>query len=250
MQSAFKSSTMSQTSSAESALPRVSKKGTLIEKLPTSRPRTISHCLAAARQWEMVRGLDVGSFSIKVPFFDTRGRALSALDVCDIVEDLKALCISRGWRHHQESIDLSELGFVAEDASLEVDSLLDLTSARRCALSVVIPIYNRRIQLPYFLESLLAQRVTAPYELILVDDGSTDGSAEVAMNLLTTIPDGVSAKLLRTRRKRPYVPGTFSFGAGRAREAGVRSCRGDRFVFLDPDQLIDVDCLPDNLDWG
>jgi glycosyltransferase involved in cell wall biosynthesis len=202
-------------------------------------------------QWETLRRLAVEeSFSINVPFFDGRGRAISALDVCDAVENLKAICISRGLRHQQEPVDLSALGFEAEDASLEFDTLLDRTSAGHCALSVVSPIYNRCTQMPYFLESLLTQRVAAPYEVILVDDGSTDGSAEVALTLLTRVPEGVSVKLLKARRRRPYVPGTFSFGAGRARELGVRKCRGDRVVFLDPDQLIDVACLQEHLDWG
>ena len=44
--------------------------------------------------------------------------------------------------------------------------------------SVVIPVYNVKDYLPKCIDSVLAQDFT-DYEVILIDDGSTDGSASV-----------------------------------------------------------------------
>lgn len=48
-------------------------------------------------------------------------------------------------------------------------------------VSIVIPIYNEEQSLPQLLERTLAacQRLKQPYELILVDDGSVDNSANL-----------------------------------------------------------------------
>ena len=49
--------------------------------------------------------------------------------------------------------------------------------------SVIIPLYNKAPYIRKALESVLAQTYT-DYELIVVDDGSTDGSAEIAESFL------------------------------------------------------------------
>ncbi|MCX2958749.1 MAG: glycosyltransferase, partial [Serratia symbiotica] len=48
-------------------------------------------------------------------------------------------------------------------------------------VSVVIPVYNEQESLPALLERTTAacKQLTQPYEIILVDDGSSDGSAEI-----------------------------------------------------------------------
>ena len=45
----------------------------------------------------------------------------------------------------------------------------------RIAISVIVPIYNTKKFLEECLNSILAQDVQVPYEVLLVDDGSTDG---------------------------------------------------------------------------
>ena len=50
-------------------------------------------------------------------------------------------------------------------------------------ISVVIPLYNKQNAIAATLQSVLAQTYTN-YEIIVVDDGSTDGSAEVAETIL------------------------------------------------------------------
>jgi glycosyltransferase involved in cell wall biosynthesis len=92
---------------------------------------------------------------------------------------------------------------------------------------VIVPVWNARRFLPGFLESLKAQTLPpAQFELIVADDGSTDGSIEYAES-----SDQV-AKVLRGHRSNAYA----------ARNRAVVHSRGDVLAF------IDADCLPDP-DW-
>ncbi|MGE5507707.1 MAG: glycosyltransferase family 2 protein [Chitinophagales bacterium] len=94
--------------------------------------------------------------------------------------------------------------------------------------SVVIPTYNRRAFLERCLKSLLRQ--TAPgdlYELVVVDDGSTDGTADLVAELAAAAPCAV-----RYHRQ----PNS---GRARARNAGIRLARGEYIIFLDSDMVVD-----------
>ena len=51
-----------------------------------------------------------------------------------------------------------------------------MVSAGPTRLSVVVPIYNERVTLPEILQRI--QAVAIPKEILLVDDGSTDGTRE------------------------------------------------------------------------
>src|SRR3954451_16959810 len=83
-------------------------------------------------------------------------------------------------------------------------------------VSVVIAAFNERAHLPRLLDSLKDQ--THPVtEVVVVDDGSTDGTS-------TSIGQA-RVKLVRQAH----------CGAARARNAGVRACAGDIVVFIDGD---------------
>ena len=47
------------------------------------------------------------------------------------------------------------------------------------AISVIVPIYNTKPYLAECIESILAQKINVPIEVLLIDDGSTDGCGEV-----------------------------------------------------------------------
>ena len=49
----------------------------------------------------------------------------------------------------------------------------------RIAISVIVPIYNTKKYLEECLDSILAQDFQEPYEVLLVDDGSTDGCSDI-----------------------------------------------------------------------
>lgn len=95
-------------------------------------------------------------------------------------------------------------------------------------VSCVIPVRDGRRFLEAALGSALAQTLP-PAEIIVVDDGSTDGSGEVA---------AAADPAVRVLRHE------VSVGAPAARAAGVRAASGDLLAFLDADDL----WLPERLE--
>ncbi len=87
-----------------------------------------------------------------------------------------------------------------------------------CDVSVVIPAWNAAHLLPRCLESVLAQTL-APREIIVVDDGSRDATAEVAANC------GYAVRVIRQENR----------GAAGARNTGIRAAAGKWIAFLDAD---------------
>lgn len=97
------------------------------------------------------------------------------------------------------------------------------------AVSVVIPCYNCAPWLGAALDSLLAQ-TRGDWEAIVVDDGSTDASAQVAGEYAAR--DG-RIRLVRQPNG----------GVGAARNTGVREARGRWLVFLDADDLLHAEFI-------
>jgi len=86
------------------------------------------------------------------------------------------------------------------------------------AVSVVVPTRGRVGYLQVTLHSLESQDPAAPYELLVVDDGSTDGTRE-----------------LLGRRGAPSLRLDPSRGLNAARNAGVKATRGKLVAFVDDD---------------
>ncbi len=94
-------------------------------------------------------------------------------------------------------------------------------------ISVIVPIYNVEAYLPKCLDSLVAQ--TFPdVEFILIDDGSTDRSAEFAAAYA-----GADDRFLVHR--------TANHGLSAARNLGIEKARGDWLMFVDPDDYVTPD---------
>lgn len=94
-------------------------------------------------------------------------------------------------------------------------------------LSIIIPIYNVAAYLPQTIESVL-QQTFRDFELILVNNGSTDGSAEIC--------DGYAKQDTRVR-----VIHQENTGVSAARNAGVAAARGEYIGFTDSDDIIETD---------
>lgn len=58
------------------------------------------------------------------------------------------------------------------------NTIIKYSSIMNCELSIIVPVYNTAQYLPQCIESILKQSFKN-WELILIDDGSTDGSAEI-----------------------------------------------------------------------
>lgn len=87
-------------------------------------------------------------------------------------------------------------------------------------VSVIIPVYNGDRYLAEAIQSVLDQTYQ-PVEIIVIDDGSTDRSAEVAKRFGTTVQ---------------YCFQVNS-GTAAARNRGIELAKGDFFAFLDADDL-------------
>jgi glycosyltransferase involved in cell wall biosynthesis len=108
-----------------------------------------------------------------------------------------------------------------------------LPKARATAFYVVVPFYNEAAGMVATLEALAAQSDT-DFALVLVDNASTDDSAEVARAFASRYPR-LDVEVIHEPRK----------GTGCASDAGFRFAitRGARFI-----ARTDADCLPDR-DW-
>lgn len=96
--------------------------------------------------------------------------------------------------------------------------------------SIIIPLYNKAPYVGRALASVLGQDF-ADYELIVVDDGSTDGSMAVVENLVEA-----DARLAHLRKvKRLTLLSQANAGVSTARNVGVARASGDFLCFLDAD---------------
>jgi glycosyltransferase involved in cell wall biosynthesis len=91
-------------------------------------------------------------------------------------------------------------------------------------VSVLIPARNRAGVLPRAIASVMAQTLPAD-EVIVVDDGSTDNTADVVENIARTHP---TVKLIRN---------PVGLGAPIARNTGAREAHGDFLALLDSDDV-------------
>ncbi len=93
-------------------------------------------------------------------------------------------------------------------------------------VSVVVAVHNCERYLPAAIDSVLAQ-VPLPHQVVVVDDGSTDASAQVARSYDAPV------RALRQPRR----------GAAAARNVGVAATTGEYLAFLDADDAWTEDAL-------
>lgn len=101
-------------------------------------------------------------------------------------------------------------------------------------LSIIVPVYNAESYLDRCIGSLLAQNLKN-YEIILVDDGSTDRSYEILQSYQLHNPDRI------------HVLQQPNGGQGSARNLGIRAARGEYLTFVDSDDYVAENCYADLL---
>lgn len=101
-------------------------------------------------------------------------------------------------------------------------------------LSVVVPVFNERGVLPELLARLVAvlEATAAEYEVILVDDGSTDDSPTI---LLAAADRNARLRVIRFSR---------NFGHQAAVTAGIEHARGQAIVVIDADLQDPPEAIP------
>lgn len=88
--------------------------------------------------------------------------------------------------------------------------------------SIIVPVYNSQNYLSKCLDSLAGQSFS-DFEVILVDDGSNDGSQEICLDRC------------RIDQRFKYIPHGTNKGASAARNTGLKNATGDYVLFLDND---------------
>ena len=95
----------------------------------------------------------------------------------------------------------------------------------RIAVSVIVPIYNTRPFLEECVRSILNQQFSEPFEVLLVDDGATDGC-------------DVLCDELAAQDKRIRVFHQENQGLSGARNTGIDAARGRYYAFVDADDVV------------
>lgn len=98
-----------------------------------------------------------------------------------------------------------------------------MESGNKIHFSVVIPVYNTIKELERCVESIVNSEFQN-YEVVLVDDGSKDGSAELCDKL------AAQHKVIRVIHK-------INGGAAEARNVGIKHAQGEYIIFVDSDDL-------------
>ena len=102
----------------------------------------------------------------------------------------------------------------------------DKTTHKKELISVIVPIYNAASWLEACIDSILAQTYT-DLEIILVNDGSTDGSGKIC--------DLYAKKDHRIR----VVHHQENMGVGQARNTGLDTATGDYIGWVDADDIVE-----------
>ena len=97
--------------------------------------------------------------------------------------------------------------------------------------SVVIATYNRADELPRTLDSLSEMKTTGPWEVVIVDNNSSDNTRDVVLERVGSFP----------------VPLHYIFereqGRSAALNAGIRAARGEIIAITDDDVRVDPEWL-------
>ena len=96
----------------------------------------------------------------------------------------------------------------------------------KSSVSIVIPVHNERLNLPQLIERCVkvGRALDRPWDLILIDDGSRDGSSEMLAEAAKTYPGEIKSLILNR-----------NYGQHNAILCGFANAQGDVMVTLDAD---------------
>ncbi len=101
------------------------------------------------------------------------------------------------------------------------------------SVSIVVPVFNVATYIEEGLKSIADQDFDHSYEVILVDDGSTDGSVDICREFVQQY-QASNFKIIESEVNR---------GVSAARNHGLDKARGRYFMFFDPDDLLPSNAL-------
>jgi len=110
-----------------------------------------------------------------------------------------------------------------------VVSLFTFVSMQTLSFSFIIPVYNRPDEIQELLESFLVLRANSDYEIVIIEDGSTEPSDKI----VAAFKDQLNISY--------YVKPNS--GPGDSRNYGMKKAKGNYFIILDSDCLLPKDYL-------
>jgi glycosyltransferase involved in cell wall biosynthesis len=97
-------------------------------------------------------------------------------------------------------------------------------------LSVILPCYNGADTIAVQLQALTSQAWDGGWEVIVVNNGSTDGSMKIVELYRDRLPDLAIVEA--------YVPGRARLGVPHSYNTGIAAATGDAFVFCEADDEV------------
>ena len=97
-----------------------------------------------------------------------------------------------------------------------------------CKISFIIPVYNTSQYITTCVDSILNQNIHS-YEIIIIDDGSTDNSLKVLQKY--------------SKQKQITIISQTNRGVSSARNKGIEICNGDYIFFVDSDDYIEYNSM-------
>ncbi len=127
---------------------------------------------------------------------------------------------------------------ISPDVTLDQEALESASAEKAVAISFVVPVMNEQQSIAILFEKLAAQldKLGQSYEVIFVDDGSTDNTFKELTKLHDQYPETV--RVIRFRR---------NFGKTPALVAGFSRCRGEVIFTMDGDLQDDPEEIPNFL---
>ena len=132
--------------------------------------------------------------------------------------------LARPSTRHSENLRSIESG--SSRIVRDTGSTVTGESGGRPDVSVVVATRNRAALLPHCLASLLEQETSSRFEVVVVDNGSEDGTADVIRGWA---------------ERDPRIRGVLepAVGLSRAKNAGIEEARGELVLFTDDDVILD-----------
>lgn len=132
-------------------------------------------------------------------------------------------------RRHRQVLTIT--GWREHGANSGACSGRDFGATHMTKLSIIVPCYNCADTLDAAVDSIYRQTPVFPFDVTMVDDGSTDGTYRCMVHLATQYP---TIKLLRH---------PSNLGGGAARNTAVSNSEGDLIFCLDSDDILGPDFL-------
>lgn len=111
--------------------------------------------------------------------------------------------------------------------NLNIDTTAGEKDENRMLLSIIVPVYNLKNYIEKCVESIINNIGNINYELIIIDDGSTDGSSEILDNL-------------KSKYSSIIVKHKPNGGVSSARNLGIEISSGKYLMFIDGDDMVDA----------